>query len=162
MLFIEGMLASSRGYPLLFLKRIMGSLTSTWINAEKTDLILMPKGSTSKSATLSAHAVLLLILWLLTLICEHFPTEKAFPFLSEDVQSVFSSYWFGCSLTYMVLWIFIDFALGWGCGGFGFFFPFGYCHIVERVRIELHSWAERSLGMSFFWRPFNSHSQLHV
>lgn len=81
----------------------MGSLTSTWINAEKTDLILMPKGSTSKSATLSAHAVLLLILWLLTLICEHFPTEKAFPFLSEDVQSVFSSYWFGCSLTYMVL-----------------------------------------------------------
>lgn len=42
------------------MKRVMRSLTSTWMNAEKTDLIFMPKGSTSKS-TLSAHAVLLLI-----------------------------------------------------------------------------------------------------
>lgn len=159
------MLASSRGYPLFFLKRVMRSLTSTWMNAEKTDLIFMPKGSTSKS-TLPAHAVLLLIvvpdphLW--TLSCQ----EKTFLFFSEHVQSVcfFSNYSFGCSLSYMALWIFISFALGWGCEGFVgfFFFPFGCCHIVERIRIEMYSWADRSKCVSFFWRPYNSYSQLHA
>lgn len=154
------MLAGSRGYPLLFLKRIMKSLTSTCINPEETDLIF--KGSTSKRTTLSAHAILLIIVAPETHLCALYYQEKAFSqwdflnliffFCLLVSQSVFSSsnHSFGCFLSFMA---FVCFELGlWGRTVFFLFFFFlDYCHVVDRMRTEMHSSADRTEDISVFF-----------
>lgn len=164
-LFIEGMLASSRGYPLFFLKKIMRSLTSTWINAEKTDLIFMPKGSTSKSATLCSCCT--------SANCgswpssEHFPTKRKHLFFFFFPQRRCSE----CLLFLkLLIWVFPilygTLNLCWLCTGVGIwgfwvFFP---------VRLLSHSWEDKNWNaqlswqkcVSFFRRPYNSYSQLHA
>lgn len=154
------MLAGSRGYPLLFSKRIMRSLTSTCINPEETDLIF--KGSTSKRTTLSAHAILLIIVAPETHLCALYYQEKAFS--QWDFLNLI--FFFACQLVSLFfllqithldvscpLWLL--FALNWGCGVglyFSFFFFFlDYCHVVDRMRTEMHSSADRTEDISVFF-----------
>lgn len=127
-----------------------------------------PIGSTSKSATVSAHAVLLLVvasdphLWTFNLL-----RENTLFFFSGSVWSscLFPDYSFGCSLSCMTLLSLCCLYTGarmWVFCYFVGFFHFTWCHVVEKIRIEMHSWADRIKCVSFFWRLYNSYSQLHI
>lgn len=77
----RGNVGQLQGLSLTLFEKNDAIFNCSWINAEKTDLIFMPKGSTSE-CNATAFAV---PLWLLTIVCEQFPTTQSIVFFSEGV-----------------------------------------------------------------------------
>lgn len=137
----------------------------SWINAEKTDLIFMPKGSTSECNANASAVPLLTVapdhcLWTVSYHTKHsffqWRCSECFPQITY-LYVLLSTWHFESSLALHQCGDRV-----WGRGVVDLIFPLGCCHIIERIGIELHIWADRSKCVSFFWRPPISYSQVCV
>lgn len=162
MLFIEGMLASSRGYPLLFLKRIMRSLTSTWINVEKTDLIFLPKGSTSEFHTFCSCCTCAHCISWPSSVNSFLPREKIALFLVK----VFRLLLFLTLLIWMFLVLYGTLNLWWLCTGVEMWGFCWFCFGLVSFWLLSHGWEDKDQNaqlswqkcVRFLWKPYSYYS----
>lgn len=147
----------------------MRSLTSTWINPEGTDLIFMAKGSTSKRTTLSAHAVLLIIVAPDPHPCTLSYEEKAFIFFSERFPCLLLFFFFLKLLFWMFPVLYGTSNYCWLCTEVGIFFLFFSrllsCRWQDKnwnVQLNWQNWRHFVLILSFMYgkniHTFISHS----